>query len=104
MQAHLELVEARDDLAIEFITLLNLLARPEEAFRRLMQRNFHPWEGGEGKASGQYVTCLVEMAKTRLAGGETLAAIELLKQAQIYPQTWAKASYMERKKITSFTT
>ena len=86
MQAHLELVEARDDLAIEFITLLNLLARPEEAFRRLMQRNFHPWEGGEGKASGQYVTCLVEMAKTRLAGGETLAAIELLKQAQIYPQ------------------
>ena len=32
-----------------------------------MGRNFHPWEGGEGKVTGQYVAILVEMAKAHIA-------------------------------------
>ena len=82
---HLDLVDQRDDLTIELVSLLNLLGRPEEAFQRLMRRTFHPWEGGEGKVTGQYVTSLVELAKAALASGKPAAAVDLLEQAQVYP-------------------
>jgi tetratricopeptide (TPR) repeat protein len=52
-----------------------------------MRRNFHPWEGGEGKVSGQYITSLVESARRALASGEAQRAIELLVQAQVYPHS-----------------
>jgi tetratricopeptide (TPR) repeat protein len=84
-QANLELVEQRDDLMIEYITLLNLLGRCDEAYQALMRRNFHPWEGGEGKVTGQYVTSLVEKARTLIDAGEAGLAIELLEQARDYP-------------------
>jgi tetratricopeptide (TPR) repeat protein len=82
---HLDLVERRDDLSVEYISLLNLTGRHDEAYRRLMQRNFHPWEGGEGKVTGQYVTSLVEMAKTALTNGHPHEAINALQKAQVYP-------------------
>ena len=82
---HPGLVRQRDDLTIEYITLLNLLGRPVEAYQALMGRNFHPWEGGEGKVTGQYVASLVEMAKTHITAGEGALAVALLERAQIYP-------------------
>ncbi|MFT5195039.1 MAG: tetratricopeptide (TPR) repeat protein [Cellvibrionaceae bacterium] len=85
LEQHLPLVNQRDDLTIERITLLNLLHKPEEAFDILCKRNFHPWEGGEGRVTGQYVTSLVEMARRFIAKGEHLRAIEKLQQAQSYP-------------------
>lgn len=84
-QQHPELVEQRDDLSIEFITLLNLCRRPDEAYQRLSNRNFHPWEGGEGKVTGQYVASLVEKSRALLADGAAAQAIDLLTQAQSYP-------------------
>ena len=66
LKAHQMVVDAREDLLLEYITLLNLLARHEEALALLLNRKFHPWEGGEGKVTGQYVTSLVEMAKALL--------------------------------------
>ena len=85
LEAHADLVNQRDDLTIERISLLNLLGRHDEAFTLLMARNFHPWEGGEGKATGQYVLCLVEQAKALLTHGAAQAAIDCLTQAQSYP-------------------
>ncbi len=85
LEQHLPLVERRDDLTIEYITLLNLLGRPAEAYRVLMARNFHPWEGGEGKTTGQYVVSLVEQARSLMAAGRHVAAIDLLERAQVYP-------------------
>jgi len=85
LQGHLDLVEQRDDLAIEYITLLNLLGRADEAHQYLMRHSFHPWEGGEGKVTKQYVTSLVERARVLLANGEANQAIELLTKAQVYP-------------------
>lgn len=46
------MVDERDDLTLEWITLLNRLGRSEEAMALLTRRNFHPWEGGEGKLAG----------------------------------------------------
>ncbi|HTP11318.1 MAG TPA: DUF5107 domain-containing protein [Anaerolineae bacterium] len=85
LQQHLDLVEQRDDLTIEYVAVLNLLGRPAEAYAQLMGRTFHPWEGGEGKVTGQYVISLVEQARALIAKGEAHQAIDLLGQAQVYP-------------------
>ncbi len=85
LEQHAALVEQRDDLTIERITLLNLLGRPDEAFQLLANRTFHPWEGGEGKVTGQYLACLVELARRHIPHGQYAEAITLLAQAQIYP-------------------
>ncbi len=79
-----EIVAQRDDLTIEWITLLNSNGRFVEAYGQLMHRQFHPWEGGEGKSSGQYVMSLVEMAKEALGDGRYEAAVTHLQRARVY--------------------
>ncbi|MFN8470961.1 MAG: DUF5107 domain-containing protein [Anaerolineae bacterium] len=85
LEACPELVERRDDLTIETITLLNIHGRHAEAYDALMARRFHPWEGGEGRVVGQYVVSLVEQAKTLLAQGRPAEAAEMLESATDYP-------------------
>lgn len=85
LEQHLELVEQRDDLMVEYIALLNLLGRHEEALYLLTNRMFHPWEGGEGKVTGQYVTSLVELSRKKLAEAGWQEAIDLLTRARRYP-------------------
>jgi tetratricopeptide (TPR) repeat protein len=67
------------------VTLLNFFGAHEEAFRILSTRKFHPWEGGEGKVTGQYVVSLVELAKKQLETGDPGRALELLERARTYP-------------------
>jgi tetratricopeptide (TPR) repeat protein len=55
------------------------------AYRMLLGRRFHPWEGGEGKTTGQYLVSLVEQAKALIAAGEYAAAVERLERALVYP-------------------
>ncbi|MCX6080815.1 MAG: DUF5107 domain-containing protein [Chloroflexi bacterium] len=85
LQQQAGLVEQRDDLTIEYITLLNLLGDPDAAYQALMNRSFHPWEGGEGKVSTQYVLSLVERSRALITSGLNERAIELLMKAQVYP-------------------
>jgi tetratricopeptide (TPR) repeat protein len=85
LEQHMGLVERRDDLTIEYVSLLNIAGRPDAAYACLMARNFHPWEGGEGKTTGQYVLCLIEQAKQLLAAGQPAAAAEHLQRATVYP-------------------
>ena len=66
-EKHAELIERRDDLVLEKATLLNMLGRYEEAKEIIDNRIFHPWEGGEGKVSGQYQMCRLEIAKKLLS-------------------------------------
>lgn len=44
-----EVFMKRDDLMIEYATLLNNMGRYEEVYAFIMANRFHPWEGGEGK-------------------------------------------------------
>ena len=82
MNAHKELLEKRDDLYTEYITLLNLSGEYEDAYRRIMSHNFHPWEGGEGKIPAQYRTALINLAKKAESREK---AISLLESALVYP-------------------
>ncbi len=81
MESHSELLEKRDDLYTEYITLLNLNGEYENAYNRIMSHQFHPWEGGEGKIPAQYRISLMNMAKK----ADKDKAIELLNTALVYP-------------------
>ncbi len=86
LEEHLELVEFRDDLYLERAALNNFLGRYGEAYDLLMGRKFHPWEGGEGRVSDQYVYSLTELAKEDIYRGEYHHAIEKLEKARTYPE------------------
>ena len=79
------LVEERDDLCIERITLYNQIGSYEKAKNLISQRKFHPWEGGEGKVTGQYTFCRVELAKIAIAEKRFEDALQLLKETEVYP-------------------
>ncbi len=83
---YMDLVCARDDLYIEYITLLNLTGRYAEALSALADHKFHPWEGGEGKAPRQYVFALCAMAKAKIDSKEYADAIALLERTFTYPE------------------
>lgn len=85
LEQHLEQVKERDDLSIERITLYNQLGRHEEALQMIAERKFHPWEGGEGKITGQYVLCRIELAKRAIAEGRYDKALALLAETEQYP-------------------
>ena len=85
LQKYPQLIAQRDDLVLEEITLLNQLGRYEEAMHKLDAHQFHPWEGGEGKVSGQYQFCRVELAKQALACGENEKARQLLEECLVFP-------------------
>lgn len=85
LEANLPLVQQRDDVYLERAMLYNFIGEHEKAYDLIMQRQFHPWEGGEGKVSGQYVSALVEMAKQHIKNGDYNKAIENLTEAQTYP-------------------
>ena len=85
LQQHRCCVDQRDDLTIEVATLYNLLGRPQMALDIVMSRVFHPWEGGEGKVTRQYVTSLIQLAREHIGRGEYDQAIDCLKRARSYP-------------------
>lgn len=85
-EKHKDVFVDRDDLFIEYVTLYNMLGKHEEAYKLIMGRTFHPWEGGEGKITSQYTLALVEMAKVKLQEKDYEGAKDLLEKALYYPE------------------
>jgi tetratricopeptide (TPR) repeat protein len=85
LEKHLAVVTQRDDLYLERAALYNFNGQYQQALKQIMDRQFHPWEGGEGKVSGQYLYSVTEMAKQCIQAAAYEKAIDLLQQAQVYP-------------------
>ncbi len=85
LDAHRETAFQRDDLYIEYCTLLNGMGRYEEALDLIMARTFHPWEGGEGKVTTQYAVALTQLGRIALDAGDAAKARELLTRALVFP-------------------
>ena len=92
MQQHLDMVETREDLKLEYATLLNLTGHYEEAKQFIDAHTFHVWEGGEGKVPAQYQLARTELAKKLIydyqlsTNNYQLAeAISLLQECLEYP-------------------
>ena len=85
LEEHPELVLSRDDLYLEKITLYNLIGREKEALALLLNRKFHPWEGGEGRVTGQYLFSQVALAKKAIEKGNYKIALTHLEATVTYP-------------------
>lgn len=86
LEASKEIVFHRDDLTVELLSLWNGVGRYDDAAAVLRERVFHPWEGGEGKATGQYLLNQMHRALAAVHSGDLQTAIAQLQQALHYPQ------------------
>ena len=84
-EAHQNLVVKRDDLYVEYITLINQTGDPYRAYHCMQNHIFHPWEGGEGKITTQYTLSLVELAKKAIREKDYKNAEDMLRKSLVYP-------------------
>ncbi len=91
---HPDLVSERDDLAVEWATLLNLAGHHEEALAFVLGRRFHPWEGGEGLVAAQYVEARLRLADAALAAGDSAAALAHAEAAREYPASIGEGRHL----------
>ena len=85
MESHPAVTAGRDDLYLRYLTLLNDVGRYQEALDGLGSRQFHPWEGGEGKVSSQYKYALIHLAMAKLDEKQPQEALKLLEATLSYP-------------------
>lgn len=83
---NLSAVEARDDLYLEYLTILAEKGKYNSAFDKLMSRKFHPWEGGEGKVTKLYKILNIAQAKEADEKGDCNLASECYKRCFKYPE------------------
>ncbi|MBN1877133.1 MAG: DUF5107 domain-containing protein, partial [Anaerolineae bacterium] len=75
LERHLDLVRDRDDLSVELATLYNRTGKPQKALDYVLSRRFHPWEGGTGSVSKQYVLAHRLLGQAALEGGDAKTAL-----------------------------
>jgi len=80
-----ETFSMRDDVCVEYVTLLNMTGKYWDAYDYMSKRKFHPWEGGEGKITTQYTTSLLELAKIEIKAENYGQAIDYLERILVYP-------------------
>jgi tetratricopeptide (TPR) repeat protein len=94
LEAHLDLVVARDDLSVELCALYNQTSQPKKALGIITRRRFQPWEGGEGQALAQHTRTHLLLGREALADGNVAAALEFLGTALYPPRNLAEAPHL----------
>lgn len=93
LSRRLPMVESRDDLSVEYITLLNQCGQWQQALDRLGARQFSPWEGGEGLVSAQYAYAHRALGREALAD-DPRAALEHFEAARHYPHNLGEGKHL----------
>lgn len=94
LKAGRDLVDQRDDLTAELVTLLNQTGDCASALEILNGRRFHPWEGGEGLISGQYAMAHFLLGRRRLKAGEIEDALSHFESARRYPHNLGEGKHL----------
>jgi tetratricopeptide (TPR) repeat protein len=94
LEINRSLVDFRDDLVVELVTLYNQTDESEKALHLLTDRRFHPWEGGEGLVSGQYVAAHLLLGRQALRTGNAHEALEHFEAARDYPENLGEAKHL----------
>lgn len=85
IEKHAALIQQRDDLTVEWMTLKNLLAEYKEVLEVLEHRWFTPWEGGEGKVVMQYETAHIALGHQALESEQYQLALTHFQACKDYP-------------------
>jgi tetratricopeptide (TPR) repeat protein len=93
-ESHRELVQQRDDLAVEFAALLLQAGRASDALAVVTSRRFQPWEGGEGLSRGVFVRAHLALGRGALANGDAVTAKEHFEQALTSPESLGEAQHL----------
>ena len=94
LETHGGAISERDDLSLEYATLLNLTGQHERALSVLMRRRFNPWEGGEGLVSGQWVEAHVALGRLAIEAGDFAGAVTHFQQARRYPENLGEGKHL----------
>ncbi len=94
LDEHRDLVDLRDDLTVEYITLLNQSGQWHRALEHLSQRRFSPWEGGEGLVSAQYVYAHRSLGREDLEAGKARTALKHFEAARHYPENLGEGKHL----------
>jgi tetratricopeptide (TPR) repeat protein len=94
LEADIQLAGQRDDLMTEVLELYNLTGQSEKALAILAHRRFHPWEGGEGRVTGQYVMAHFLPARALLDSGQPKEALAHLNAAREYPRHLGEGKHL----------
>jgi tetratricopeptide (TPR) repeat protein len=94
LEEHRDLVDRRDDLVVELVTLCNQTGKASQALKILSSRRFHPWEGGEGLVSGQHVAAHLLMGRELLEAGEPSEALAHFQAARVYPKNLGEGKHL----------
>ncbi|EQQ06908.1 hypothetical protein G749_02950 [Escherichia coli HVH 87 (4-5977630)] len=86
LENNLEIALKRDDMTAELLNLWHLTGQADKAADILATRKFHPWEGGEGKITSQFILNQLLRAWQHLDARESQQASELLHAALHYPE------------------
>ena len=93
-ERHPDLVNKRDDLAVELATLYNQTGKPDQALKLLTARKFQPWEGGEGLVLGQWTRANLMMAKQSLDKGDAAQSLSYIEAALAPPTNLGEARHL----------
>ncbi|MGG5838336.1 DUF5107 domain-containing protein [Huaxiibacter chinensis] len=85
LEANLDCALKRDDLTAELLSLWHLAGETDKAAEILGSRTFHPWEGGEGKVTGQFILNKLLRAWRHLEQQQPEEAAGQLRAALHYP-------------------
>ena len=82
-----DIVSRRDDLTIELVQLLTSAGEARRALAILQNRQFQPWEGGEGQVLAAWDEAHLALATFSLTAGRPDDAVDVLLSAMSPPQT-----------------
>lgn len=94
LEAHRDLVDQRDDLAVEYGALLLQGGRAADALALVTARKFQPWEGGEGLSRGLFVRAHVALGRRALATGDAALARDHFEHALTSPENLGEARHL----------
>ncbi len=86
LEANLPCALKRDDMTAELLNLWHLCGDTEKAAGVLASRKFHPWEGGEGKVTSQFILNQLLQAWQAIDAHQPARAEMLLIAALRYPE------------------
>jgi len=76
-----EQVITRDDFSVELAALYNFDGQYNNALSLFENRNFHPWEGGEGQVLKQFTHACLKLGQLALQNGDAKVALEFFEKS-----------------------
>jgi len=80
-----EQIVTRDDFSVELAALYNFNGEYNYAMQLLKNRNFHPWEGGEGQVLRQFTYACLKLGQQALKDGDAETALAWFQKSMDTP-------------------